>query len=148
MRFTRKQKRQPKINTTSLPDIIFMLLFFFMVTTVIQNENMQFIELPSIQNYDAKPVSHPNEIHIYLGKNAGGDIIKVNEKVGSFQQVIPILNEEVSLIKKQVRWIDKAILWIGEDTPMSNVNLIKSELQKLNILKVNYIHNQKTLPQQ
>lgn len=147
MRFKRKTKKQPKINTTSLPDIIFMLLFFFMVTTVIQNENMQFIELPDAQSYNAKPASEPNELHIYLGKEEGRDIVKVNEREGNFEQVKELMASELAVIKQQSRWIDKAILWINADTPMSNVNLVKSELQQQNILKVNYIHNQKTSPQ-
>ena len=37
MRFkTKKGKESPAINTSSLPDIIFMLLFFFMVTTTMR----------------------------------------------------------------------------------------------------------------
>jgi len=34
-------KSTPSINTASLPDIVFMLLFFFMVTTVIRDASLK-----------------------------------------------------------------------------------------------------------
>ena len=35
-----KKKDQPGISTASLPDIVFMLLFFFMVTTHMRDKDM------------------------------------------------------------------------------------------------------------
>ena len=32
-------RKMPEISTASLPDIVFMLLFFFMVTTVMKDSN-------------------------------------------------------------------------------------------------------------
>ena len=38
---TKKGKGSAAINTSSLPDIIFMLLFFFMVTTVMREVTLK-----------------------------------------------------------------------------------------------------------
>ncbi|MCK5814416.1 MAG: biopolymer transporter ExbD, partial [Flavobacteriaceae bacterium] len=35
-KFSKKKKGLPPINTASLPDIVFMLLFFFMVATTMR----------------------------------------------------------------------------------------------------------------
>jgi len=35
------KKKSPAISTASLPDIVFMLLFFFMVSAVIKNDNIK-----------------------------------------------------------------------------------------------------------
>jgi len=35
-KFRKKKKGMPAVNTASLPDIVFMLLFFFMVTTTMR----------------------------------------------------------------------------------------------------------------
>ena len=35
-KFKKKPKKDPEVPTSALPDIIFMLLFFFMVTTVLR----------------------------------------------------------------------------------------------------------------
>jgi biopolymer transport protein ExbD len=36
----KKNGEQPAINTASLPDIVFMLLFFFMVATVMRDNTL------------------------------------------------------------------------------------------------------------
>lgn len=143
MRIPRKRSnRQPKINTTSLPDIIFMLLFFFMVTTTIQNDNLDYVELPSAASYEARPATLPNEVHIYLGKEANREIIKIDGQEYPNTSIEQQIGTALADIKQQGRWIDRAILWIGQDTPMSTVNAIKTGLQHKNILQVSYIHNQ------
>ncbi len=38
--FTKKEKPKPEISTASMPDIIFMLLIFFMVTTVLREQEL------------------------------------------------------------------------------------------------------------
>ena len=41
-KFRKKEKKgQPAVNTASLPDIVFMLLFFFMVTTVMRETTLK-----------------------------------------------------------------------------------------------------------
>ncbi len=40
----KKKKGSPAISTASLPDIVFMILFFFMVTTVMREVDLK-IEL-------------------------------------------------------------------------------------------------------
>ncbi len=47
-KFERKGKGgQPKINTASLPDVVFMLLFFFMtVTTLRETEQLVIVKVP------------------------------------------------------------------------------------------------------
>ena len=39
-KFKKKPKNEPGISTASLPDIVFMLLFFFMVTTVLREQDI------------------------------------------------------------------------------------------------------------
>jgi biopolymer transport protein ExbD len=48
-KFGKKKKGTPAISTASLPDIVFMLLFFFMVTTVMRETDLQITspKLPS-----------------------------------------------------------------------------------------------------
>ena len=46
-KFNKKKKEMPAVNTSSLPDIVFMLLFFFMVTTVMRESDLS-IEAPRL----------------------------------------------------------------------------------------------------
>lgn len=52
MKFNRKSKVKADIPTASLPDIIFMLLFFFMVTTVLKLYDGLIVDLPEAVNIE------------------------------------------------------------------------------------------------
>lgn len=41
MKLEKKKKPSPAISTSALPDIVFMLLFFFMVTTVMRQTDLK-----------------------------------------------------------------------------------------------------------
>ena len=64
----KKNDEQAAINTASLPDIVFMLLFFFMVATVMRDNTLMVDnKLPAadqIQKLDKKD----RVIYIYAGK--------------------------------------------------------------------------------
>jgi len=140
MKMPRKEKRKIKINTTALPDIIFMLLFFFMVTTVIQNKTIQELELPEAYNVNAKSKADSGDLEIYLANIEGDNFLSVNTSKASFRKCKELIHTEVAATKNKGIHIKQAILYIDGNMPMSQVNQVKSELQELNILKVNYIH--------
>ena len=52
MRFNRKIKLETEIPTASMPDIIFMLLIFFMVTTVLREYSGLPISLPKAKRIE------------------------------------------------------------------------------------------------
>ena len=48
MKFRRKTENKPEISTASMPDIVFLLLFFFMVTaTIDKNQDQLKVEIPN-----------------------------------------------------------------------------------------------------
>jgi len=52
VQFRDKLKRRPTINITSLIDVLFLLLTFFLVTTTFIEQSALKVELPSMQNAD------------------------------------------------------------------------------------------------
>ena len=52
MRFQDTSSRKPQINITSLIDVLFLLLTFFLVTTTFIEQSALKVELPSMQNAD------------------------------------------------------------------------------------------------
>lgn len=64
-------KSAPGINTSSLPDIVFMLLFFFMVATTSKESDpsVKLVQPTGIRATDLTPFKQRSEIDfIYLGK--------------------------------------------------------------------------------
>lgn len=52
MQLYQKPKRRPSINITSLIDVLFLLLTFFLVTTSFIEQSALKVELPSMENVD------------------------------------------------------------------------------------------------
>ena len=87
----KKRKRtNPEISTASLPDIIFMLLFFFMVVTVLRKDASQlFHEIPE-SSYNTKIDQSKDAAYVFIGRR---DIrknklyVQINDRIISEQNL-------------------------------------------------------------
>lgn len=144
--FKKKQKTElPVISTASLPDIVFMLLFFFMVATVMRNDALIVKnELPyadQIEKLDRKNMV----MHIYAGKpssrykNMGTEArIQLNDKFADINEIKPFVLEEIKSKPEELRPFLTTALKVDKDTKMGLVGDIKKELRAVNMLKINY----------
>jgi len=136
----------PAVNTASLPDIVFMLLFFFMVATVMrQNTLMIENKLPQadqIEKLDKKNLV----MYIYAGKPSQnykgqfGDVarIQLNDKFADVSDIAAfIAAERASKRDAEIPFLTTA-LKVDSDANMGLVTDIKQELRKVNALKINY----------
>ena len=79
--FKKKSSAKQEIPTASLPDIIFMLLIFFMVTTVLRETELLVItRLPqasAVEKIDQKRLIQ----YVYVGqdKETGEDAVQIND---------------------------------------------------------------------
>lgn len=135
----------PGISTASLPDIVFMLLFFFMVATVMRETALKVEnKLPAadqIEKLDKKnPISY-----IYAGKPSAnyrdaGTVAKIqlNDKFAEVKDIAAyIVAERAALREELVPYLTVA-LKVDSETNMGLVSDIKQELRKVNALKINY----------
>lgn len=139
----------PAISTASLPDIVFMLLFFFMVATVMRDSSLMIENnLPSADQVEK--LKKDRTIFIYAGKPSSqykqfgkepriqfnDAFITVEDVKSSVLQGIAEMNEELQ---------SKVVVGLKVDkkTNAGLVSDIKQELRKANALKVMYIANVK-----
>lgn len=135
----------PAISTASLPDIVFMLLFFFMVATVMR-ENTLMIQnqLPvadQIEKLDKKnPISY-----IYAGKPSKGyekfgteARLQLNDKFAAVNEITAFVNAERAALREELIPFLTISLKVDKDANMGIVGDIKQELRKVNALKINY----------
>ncbi len=136
----------PAVNTASLPDIVFMLLFFFMVATVMR-DNTQMVEnkLPSADQIE-KLEKKNLVMHILVGKPSKqykaqyGDEarIQLNDKFAEVNEIQAfIAAERASKREEEVPFLTTA-LKVDKEANMGIVTDIKQELRKANALKLNY----------
>ncbi|AXT61272.1 biopolymer transporter ExbD [Aquimarina sp. AD10] len=146
-KFNKKKSGElPAISTASLPDIVFMLLFFFMVATVMrQNTLMIENKLPQadqIEKLDKKDLV----MYIYAGKpssrysaSAGNQArIQLNDKFAEVADIKAfILAERAAKREELVPFLTTA-LKVDGNTNMGLVGDIKKELREVQALKINY----------
>ena len=148
-KFNKKKKDMPAVNTASLPDIVFMLLFFFMVTTVMRSADLK-IEPPVLpEATQVKKLEQKSLVsYIYVGKSKTGrkgDQIQLNDKlVTSVKDVQNFILEKRASVheadKKKLTTSIKADV----NTQVGTIFDIKQELREINALKINYSTKRKS----
>jgi len=148
-KFKNKKKGDlPAISTASLPDIVFMLLFFFMVATVMRDNSLKIQNLLPSANQVEK-LEKDRTMFIYAGKPSeqykqfGTEArIQINDAFASLPDVQPAVYEFIAGTREELK--DKIVigLKVDKDTNAGLVSDIKQELREANALKVMYIANQ------
>jgi len=139
-------KKLPAISTSSLPDIIFMLLFFFMVATVMREVTLVVKVTPPEASEVQKLEDKSLVSYIYIGKPVKrlaakmgtDDRIQLNDAYAEVNQI----REYVSLTREKLPDYNKSkqiiSLKVDEGAKMGIVTDVKQELRKSNALKINY----------
>ena len=123
----------PKISTASLPDIVFMLLFFFMVATVLRDNTLMIQNtLPAADIYAGKPSAR------YQDKYGNQPRIQLNDKFATVSDVGAYILAERASKREELQNVLTTALKVDGETKMGLISDIKQELRKVNALKINY----------
>jgi len=136
----------PAISTASLPDIVFMLLFFFMVATVMRDNSLKItIKAPTADQvkkiekkglvtfvYVGRPTEH------YQKEYGKEPRIQLNDAFASVEQVGPYVLKEKEAKREEEKPLMITSIKADADVGMGIITDIKEELRKVNALKVNY----------
>jgi biopolymer transport protein ExbD len=91
VQFSIKPKRRVTINITSLIDVLFLLLIFFMVTSTFLEQPGMKLELPSAKSAE---VSQVENLVLYIGP--GGEIV-FNDQAVSLDDLETMMKDAVPL---------------------------------------------------
>jgi biopolymer transport protein ExbD len=151
-RFKRKtEKGVQRINTASLPDIIFMLLFFFMVTTVMRETSLKVRINPPSATEIKKLEKKSLVSFIYVGPPVGTlqkiygtePRIQLNDVFATTADIRDFISSEREQMDELEQKQMTVSLKIDKNTKMGIVTDIKQELRKASALKINYSSRQK-----
>jgi len=129
MKFSRKTKLSSEIPTSSMPDIIFMLLIFFMVTTVLREYSGLPVNIPKAEKIE-KLKGKRHTSHIWISKEG---LISINDRLFAVEDVAKIMYEK-RVSDPQVIVSLKA----DEEAKMDLISSIHEELREADALKLNY----------
>jgi len=139
-------KETPAISTASLPDIIFILLFFFMVVTVMKNSDLKVdVVVPDateLQKLEKKSLVS----YLYIGtpkaafqkEKGNAPTLQLNDQFATIEDIPLFLEQERVKIQEQLRPQMTASLRVDKDVTMGIVQDVKTKLRKTGQLKVNY----------
>ena len=146
-KFNKKRgKAKPTISTASLPDIIFMLLFFFMVVTVLRDAELKVkvstpfaseltkLEEKSLVNYlyIGKPLARYQNLYGTKPRMQLGDKFATTADIPLFLE-----RHKIKVPEAKRPRITSSLRVDGEVT-MGIVQDIKTQLRKSGQLKLNY----------
>ena len=144
-KFARKSKgKMPGISTASLPDIVFMLLFFFMVTTVLRETNLKVNISPPFASEIKKLEKKSLVSYINIGKPIQVKIygtaprIQLNDAFASKEKIREFISSEREKMTEADRKKMTVSLKCDKNVEMGIVTDVKEELKKASALKVNY----------
>ena len=146
-KFSKKRgKAKPAISTASLPDIVFMMLFFFMVVTVLRDAELKVkvstpyatqltkLEEKSLVNYIyvGRPTKQYQDVYGTKPRMQLGDKFSETADIPLFLEA-----HRVKLSENKRGRITSSLRVDGEVT-MGIVSDIKTQLRKSGQLRVNY----------
>ncbi len=146
-RFKKKRgKTTPAISTASLPDIIFMLLFFFMVTTVMRESELKLsVNVPSAT--ELTKLENKSLVHtIYIGRPmpayqrtyGTAPRIQLNDKISDLSAIPFFIETEKTKLPERDHKKMKTSLRVDGTVTMGIVADVKEELRKSGQLLINY----------
>ena len=140
------KKDLPAISTASLPDIVFMLLFFFMVATTMRevdlNVDIMIPEAKEVTKLEKKDLVS----NIYVGvpmrkfQKTYGTMprIQLNDQFATVDDIQAFIASERESRKEELRNKLTTSLKVDQYTKMGIITDIKQELRKASALKLNY----------
>ena len=129
MKLERKNKTSNEISTSSLPDIIFMLLIFFMVTTVMREFEGLDVVLPRAKTIE-KLESKRHTSYIWSTKDG---LVSVDDKLVNMNDLGEAMYMKITKDPKLT-----VSLKADENSLMETLTDIHTQLKKAQALKLNY----------
>jgi biopolymer transport protein ExbD len=149
----RNDKREmPALNTSSLPDIIFMLLFFFMsvtsmkeVTYKVSVQNPQATELTKIEKKSLVRYIYVGTPTAEFRKQFGAETrIQLDDSFADAKEIGDfIINERSSMAEEDQGKMTVSIK-ADKETKMNIITDIKQELRRAYALRISYAATQRT----
>ncbi|HLT08498.1 MAG TPA: biopolymer transporter ExbD [Cyclobacteriaceae bacterium] len=148
-KFKKKNKASTTISVASLPDIVFMLLFFFMVTTVMREQDI-LVEQRLPQATQLQKLQKKSLISfLYIGepKNKGlygtEPRIQANDALINPSDIVQWVNQEKDALSEAERDMITISMKVDREVKMGPISDVQFELREADARRVLYASTQK-----
>ena len=145
------KKGMPELNTSSLPDLIFSMLFFFMMITTMREVTLK-VQFRAPQGTELEKLEKKSLVtFIYIGqptaqfqKQMGSETrIQLNDKFEDVSAVQDYIYQERENMKEEDQPFMTVSLKVDKETKMGIVTDVKQALRQAYALNINYSATQR-----
>ena len=142
-KFKKRKKGLPALSTASLPDIVFMLLFFFMVTTKMRETSL-LVDTPRLPSAtEVKKLENKSLVStIYVGKakdskyGDGYESIQLNDKIASADDVPAFILKAREEVAESEHPFMTTSIKADKESSVGTLADIREKLRDVNALKL------------
>ena len=136
--FRRKRQNVPSLNMASMPDLIFTVLFFFMIVTHMRSDEVKVrYEVPKGTEIK-KLANKAGVINIYIGKQDKDWRVQLNGDLVRVEEIGPRIEQLRAAMSPENAEHLTVSLRADRKTPMGLISDVKQALQKSYALRINY----------
>ena len=144
--FNRRRYEVPGLNTASLPDLIFSVLFFFMIVTHMQKVAVK-VQFRTPQGTELTRLTKKTAVtYIYIGKPEGNlqktlgtaTRIQLNDKFGNLDEVVDYISAERERMSPEDQQQMTVSVKADRTTKMSIIDNVKQALRKAKAYRISY----------
>jgi len=140
-------REMPELNTTSLPDLVFAILFFFMMITTMREVTLK-VQFRSPQATELQKLEKKSLItFIYVGKPINAELIaklgtesriQLNDAIAEIEEVGAYIGQEKASMKEEDQPFMTTSIKADYETKMSIITDLKQALREAYALKISY----------
>ena len=137
------KKEVPQVSTSSLPDIVYMLIFFFMITTSMRDVELK-VKTALPKATEIQKLEHKALVcSIYIGpprdtKLGTESRIQLDDAFATTEQIPDWIQKERDSRNPADIPLLTTALKVHKDTRMGIVTDVKQELRKVSAFRINY----------
>ena len=128
----------PGLNLASMPDLIFTVLFFFMIVTHMREDDLKVKYQVPAGTEVRKMEQKAAVVNIYIGE--GG--IQADNQLVTLEGILPYINKVRKGLSAENQERLTVSIKADKKTPMGLLGDVKRELQKAYAVRVNYSGNE------
>lgn len=146
IRFRPQRRFVPDLNTASLPDLIFTVLFFFMIVTHMREVTLK-VKYRVPQGTELTRLTKKSAVsYIHIGKplsakDGAGHVparIQLNDKFATPEDIVDYISAERNSMSPDDRQQMTVSIKADRHTEMSTLNEVKLALRKAKAFRISY----------
>ena len=136
--FHQSRRSVPSLNVASMPDLIFTVLFFFMIVTHMRSDEVK-VRLQVPAGVEVQKLANKQAVvNIYIGKQGDKWAVQMNGNIVAPADILASIEHIRSGLSSENQSRLTVSLRVDKKAPMGLVSEVKRNLQQAYALKINY----------